>query len=120
LPAGWPTARPSPRLARAVALAGITVCGGCGGTAADRGKLFAEGRGTFVSAGCGGCHTVASAHTHGRVGPDFDTSEHLSRGQIRRQLTLGTGGMPSFHGRLSRQQEAAITEFVYQTMRGRR
>jgi len=54
------------------------------------------------------------------MGPDFDTSEQLSRSQIRRQLDLGLGGMPSFRGRLSRRQKDAVTEFVYVTMKRRR
>ncbi|HYY21083.1 MAG TPA: cytochrome c [Thermoleophilaceae bacterium] len=103
----------------ALLLAAATLSG-CLGQGADRDRRFREGRRVFVSAGCGGCHTVASAHTHGQAGPDFDTSEPLSRAQIRRQLNRGEGGMPSFRGRLTRRQEEAVTEFVFQTMHRRR
>lgn len=74
----------------------------------------------FVSAGCGGCHTVASARTYGHVGPDFDTSEQLNRGQIRTELDYGDGVMPSFRDRLSARQRDAVIEFVFQTLHQRR
>jgi mono/diheme cytochrome c family protein len=82
-------------------------------------KLFSEGRAVFVSAGCGGCHTVASAHTHGHVGPDFDTSEQLTRAHIQREVHYGEDGMPSFHGRIGHEQETAVVEFVFQTLHRR-
>jgi mono/diheme cytochrome c family protein len=104
----------------ALPLVGAAALGGCANHTSNSHRLFAEGRRVFVSAGCGSCHTAASAHTHGRVGPDFDTSEQLSRPQIRRQLNEGAGGMPSFRDRLSPRQEDAVTEFVFETMHRRR
>jgi mono/diheme cytochrome c family protein len=108
-----------PRRLIALLLAAATLSG-CLGQGADGGRRFREGKRVFVTAGCGGCHAVASAHTHGRAGPDFDTSEPLSRAQIRRQLDRGEGGMPSFRGRLTPRQEDAVTEFVFQTLHRRR
>jgi mono/diheme cytochrome c family protein len=105
------------RLATVSAVACAVSLAACGGVAAPRGNLFAEGRGVFERAGCGGCHTVASAHTHGRIGPDFDTSEQLTRDHIRTEVRFGEDAMPSFAGRISTEQEAAVVEFVYRTLR---
>jgi mono/diheme cytochrome c family protein len=110
----------SARWAVAAPLLGAAAIAGCGGHGRSDAALFSEGRRVFVTAGCGGCHTVASAHTKGQLGPDFDTSEQLGRAQIRVQLNQGVGGMPSFRGRLTPRQESAVTEFVYETMRRRR
>ena len=74
----------------------------------------------FVSAGCGACHAAASVHSHGGVGPNFDTSEQLNRAQIRIQLDYGGGGMPAFRDRLTDRQREAVVEFVYQTLHHRR
>jgi mono/diheme cytochrome c family protein len=110
----------SPRWALAAPLLSAAALAGCHGPGRNDAVLFSEGRRVFVTAGCGACHTVASAHTYGTAGPDFDTSEQLSRAQIRGQLNQGEGGMPSFRGRLTRRQESAVTEFVFETMRRRR
>jgi mono/diheme cytochrome c family protein len=104
----------APSAAAALLLAAAALAG-CGH--ARRGDEIADGRRIFVTAGCGSCHTVASARTHGTVGPNFDTSEALSREQIRAQLDQGEGGMPSFRHRLTAQQTQALTEFVYRAMR---
>ena len=109
----------TPSIVLALLLTGLPLSA-CRDHASRESGLFREGRRVFVSGGCGGCHTLASAHTHGRMGPDFDTSEQLSRSQIRRQLNLGLGGMPSFRGRLSRRQKDAVSEFVYVSMKRRR
>ena len=98
-------------------LAVAAAVGGCGDHASPN---AADGRRVFVRAGCGGCHTLSVAGTHGSVGPDFDTSERLSFAQIRRQLDLGVGGMPSFRGRLTPRQEDAVARFVADAMRRRR
>jgi mono/diheme cytochrome c family protein len=73
----------------------------------------ADGRLLFTSSGCGGCHTLVAAGANGKSGPNFDTSEKLSRRQIIRQLNSGTGGMPSFRARLSDAQETALADFLY-------
>ena len=54
------------------------------------------------------------------IGPNFDTSERLSAGQIRNQLNLGIGGMPSFRGRLTGRQEEAVAAFLADAMKHRR
>ena len=57
--------------------------------------------------------------THGVLGPNFDRSEKLTEAQIRGQLDLGVGGMPSFRGRLSPKQEDAVAAFLSAAMRRR-
>jgi mono/diheme cytochrome c family protein len=89
-----------------------------GESAASRG-LFNDGRTVFVSTGCGGCHTVASAHTRGQIGPDFDTSEQLNRAQILTEIDAGANGMPSYQHTLTPREKRAIIEFIFQTMHTR-
>jgi len=74
--------------------------------------LLDQGRRVFVTSGCGRCHTLSAAGTHGTTGPNFDKSEELDPSQIRNQLHLGVGGMPSFRGRLTRREEAAVAAFL--------
>ena len=119
------TSRPLVGTARAsIALAGASI--GLFGCASSRHApavdphVLATGRRIFVSAGCGGCHTLAAAGTHGTIGPNFDESETLSRAQIRNQLEVGVGGMPSFRGRLTPRQEAAVAAFLSWAMERRR
>jgi mono/diheme cytochrome c family protein len=106
-------------LASAAALTTVATLAACGGRSVSAANLFSQGRAVFVSAGCGGCHTVASAGTHGHVGPDFDTSERLTRAHIQREVLYGEDGMPSFHGRISHEQETAVVDFVFQTLHRR-
>jgi mono/diheme cytochrome c family protein len=96
-------------------LAAATLAAGCGASGSR--PSVAEGRRVFVSAGCGGCHTLAAARAHGKTGPDLDTSERLDRAGIRSQLDVGEGGMPSYTHRLTARQKAAVTEFVYASTR---
>jgi mono/diheme cytochrome c family protein len=108
------------RTAQRLSLLALTVAAltGCGSRGTR--NLASEGRGVFLSAGCGGCHTTAAAHAKGTVGPDLDTSEQLNRRQIHAQLTAGVGGMPSFAHRLTARQQDAVTEFVYELLHNRR
>src|SRR5437588_7860545 len=112
----------SGRWAIAGSLAAMVAVSGCGGGHGDRREsaLYREGRQVFATAGCGHCHALAAAHARGGVGPDFDTSERLSRVQIRDQLDLGVAGMPSYRGRLTARQEDAVTEFLYEATHARR
>jgi mono/diheme cytochrome c family protein len=103
----------SGRTSVAVALTVAALAAGCGGSS---GGLAKQGRRVFVAAGCGDCHALAAVHARGGIGPDFDTSEPLSRAQIRLQLDAGVGGMPSFRKRLTRHQVDAVVEFVFQTL----
>ena len=104
----------------ALLAAAAAALAGCGaGHPSDR-RLLQSGRAVFVSAHCGACHAVASVGAHGASGPDFDTSERLSRAQIRSALFEGANGMPSYRGRLTGAQADAVTEFVFQTLRHQR
>jgi len=84
---------------------------GCGASGPSAGAV--SGRALFLGTGCGSCHTLAGAGTHGRLGPDFDTSELLSASQLRASLTEGANGMPSFRGRLNDAQLSAVADFLY-------
>jgi mono/diheme cytochrome c family protein len=101
-------------------LLGTAALAGCGEHGPSGRKLFGQGRGVFVSSGCGACHTAGAAHTHGRIGPDFDTSEQLTRGQILLQINAGGGSMPSFRDSLTAHQKSAVTEFVFEVLHQRR
>jgi mono/diheme cytochrome c family protein len=105
---------------RHVAHQGKTTLTNLSGSVASRGGLFDDGRSIFVRAGCGACHAVASAHTSGQIGPDFDTSEQLNRAQILTEIDAGGNGMPSFQHRLTPRQKRAVIEFIFQTMHTRR
>jgi mono/diheme cytochrome c family protein len=65
----------------------------------------------LFSQNCASCHTLAAAHSHGAVGPNLDQLAP-SRSVVARQVTNGGGGMPSFGGRLSKAQIAAIAAYV--------
>ena len=64
-----------------------------------------------MSAGCGGCHTLAAAHSRGAVGPNLDQLKP-SYAAVVSQVTHGGGGMPSFSARLSTAQIRAVARFV--------
>jgi mono/diheme cytochrome c family protein len=73
-----------------------------GGTG-DGAKLFAQN--------CASCHTLAAAHATGTVGPNLDQLEP-TKSVVMRQVTNGGGGMPTFGGRLSKAEIAAIAAYV--------
>jgi mono/diheme cytochrome c family protein len=69
------------------------------------------GAAIFKSAGCGSCHTLAAAGSHGQIGPNLD-SLRPSFAQVQSQVTKGGGGMPSFSSRLGRAQIRDVAAFV--------
>jgi len=73
------------------------------GGSANGGALFAQN--------CASCHTLAAAHAKGTVGPNLDQLKP-SQSVVTRQVTNGGGGMPSFGGRLSKTQIAAVAAYV--------
>jgi mono/diheme cytochrome c family protein len=75
------------------------------------------GKGIFAKGGCGGCHTLAAAHSTGNVGPNLDQAQPDYRLATAR-VTLGKGAMPSFKGQLSDQQIADVASFVVKSTGG--
>jgi cytochrome c553 len=71
----------------------------------------AAGRAVFGSAGCGTCHTLAAAETHGLIGPNLD-SLRPTYAQVHTKVQHGGGGMPSFADRLSAKQIRDVAAFV--------
>lgn len=70
------------------------------------------GKTIFLNVGCGACHTMAPAGTHGQVGPNLDVFEP-PYSLVVSQITSGSGGMPAFGRRLSKAQVASLAKFVY-------
>jgi cytochrome c6 len=81
--------------------------GGSGGNAAQ----VAAGKRVFVSAACGGCHTLADAGSGGNVGPNLDQLKP-SKDRVVKQVTNGGGVMPAFKGQLTQQQIDAVAAYV--------
>jgi mono/diheme cytochrome c family protein len=69
-----------------------------------------------VSAGCGGCHTLAAAHASGTVGPNLDQLKPAYAAVVS-QVTRGGGEMPSFSAKLSTAQIQAVAKFVVSATR---
>jgi len=70
-----------------------------------------NGKQVFASAGCGGCHTLKDAGTHGNVGPNLDQLKP-SKDTVAHQVEVGGGAMPAFKGRLSASQIDAVAQYV--------
>jgi mono/diheme cytochrome c family protein len=62
-------------------------------------------------ANCGSCHTLSAAGTSGQVGPNLNNVS-LSASEIESIVRGGRGAMPSFDGRLSKAEIAAVAAFV--------
>ena len=71
----------------------------------------AAGATVFKQADCGSCHTLAAASASGQIGPNLDD---LRPGfeAVRAKVESGGGGMPSFAGRLSKEQIRDVAAFV--------
>ena len=69
------------------------------------------GKAVFMSAGCGGCHTLKDAGTSGTVGPNLDQLKP-SESTVEHQVETGGGVMPSFKGTLTPAQIAAVAKYV--------
>jgi cytochrome c6 len=105
---------------RTAALAGaLVVLAGCGG--GDEGgssssKSSSPGAKVFADAGCGTCHTLKAAGSSGTVGPNLDEVQPDAE-KVRRQVTNGGGGMPSFRDQLTEQEISDVAEFVASSTR---
>jgi mono/diheme cytochrome c family protein len=80
-------------------------------TTAAAGAGDAAGKQVFVSASCGGCHTLKAAGSTGTVGPDLDRVRP-PRALVVDRVTNGKGKMPSFKSTLSAQQIQDVADFV--------
>ncbi len=77
----------------------------------------ASGSAVFASAGCGSCHTLKAAGASGTVGPNLDQLQP-SAAAVSDIVRSGSGVMPSFSGKLSDPQIAAVASYV-STVAGR-
>ncbi len=73
-----------------------------------------DGATVFSSAGCGSCHTLAAAGSHGTAGPNLD---QLAPGQatVVTQVTNGGFNMPAFGSSLTPSQINDVAAYVYQS-----
>jgi mono/diheme cytochrome c family protein len=70
-----------------------------------------KGSSVYASSGCGGCHTLAAAHSTGTIGPNLDTLKPPYR-DTTAQVTNGGGPMPAYKSRLSTKQIADVAAYV--------
>ena len=70
-----------------------------------------NGSSVYGSSGCGGCHTLAAAHSTGTTGPNLDQLKPDYRAATA-QVTNGGGAMPSFKDSLTTQQIADVAQYV--------
>jgi mono/diheme cytochrome c family protein len=70
-----------------------------------------SGFAVFASAGCSGCHTLKAAAASGAVGPNLDQLRP-SAADVNQIVRSGGGVMPSFSGKLSNAQIAAVASYV--------
>lgn len=75
-----------------------------------------KGKAIFLSK-CGGCHTLADAHTTGTVGPNLDSLKPNYQAATA-QVTDGGAVMPAFKSQLSSQQIADIAAYVVKSTGG--
>ena len=76
-----------------------------------------KGSSLYASSGCGGCHTLAAAHSTGTVGPNLDALKPNYRA-VTAQVTNGGGPMPAYKTRLSKQQIADVSAYVVESTGG--
>jgi mono/diheme cytochrome c family protein len=105
---------------RAAVVAGalVFVLTGCGGDegGSDGSKSSSPGAKVFADAGCGTCHTLKAAGSSGTVGPNLDEAQPDEE-TVRRQVTNGGGGMPSFRDQLTEKEISEVAEFVASSTR---
>jgi cytochrome c553 len=83
---------------------------GSSGSSATGGSA-AVGAAVFASAGCASCHTLNAAGASGSIGPDLD-QVRPSAAAVSVVVSSGAGTMPSFAGKLSSAQIAAVAQYV--------
>jgi mono/diheme cytochrome c family protein len=103
-------------MARLGALAvAVLLLAGCGGGGAQKQAAApakaGPGARLFTSAGCGGCHVLGDAGTHGNIGPNLDQLQPTFSVVVR-QVRDGGGGMPPFAGKLSTSEIRMLAAYV--------
>lgn len=76
-----------------------------------------KGAAIFKAQSCGGCHTLAAAHSSGTVGPDLDQLKPPYR-DATAQVTNGGAPMPAYKGTLSAQEIADVAAYVVKSTGG--
>jgi mono/diheme cytochrome c family protein len=70
-----------------------------------------SGGAVFASAGCGNCHTLKAAGASGTIGPNLDQLRPTAA-TVSQIVRTGSGEMPSFSGKLSEAEIAAVATYV--------
>lgn len=78
---------------------------------ASTGTQTSAGAQVFASAGCGSCHTLKAAGATGAIGPNLD-QVRPSAATVAAIVRSGGGSMPSFAGKLTDAQIAAVGSYV--------
>jgi mono/diheme cytochrome c family protein len=89
---------------------------GCGDKGSSSSNDQVAGSGTpgekvFSTAGCSNCHTMEAAGAKGTVGPNLDELRPNEE-TVKRQVTNGGNGMPSFKSKLSPTEIQQVAAFV--------
>nr|WP_265290052.1 cytochrome c [Verminephrobacter eiseniae] len=89
-------------------------CIGSPSGAADEAARLAQGKALFAQGtvpACALCHTLRDAGTEGAIGPSLDEIKPDAR-RVAKALRNGLGQMPSYDGRLTDEQIAALALYV--------
>ena len=89
-------------------VAGLPIQGGGGG---GGGTASTDGKELFAQSGCAACHALKSAGASGNIGPNLDQTKP-AKALVVDRVTNGKGVMPSYKGKLSADQIAAVADFV--------
>ncbi|HMJ00599.1 MAG TPA: cytochrome c [Gaiellaceae bacterium] len=89
---------------------------GCGSKKSASSPKGVQGSGSpgakvFADAGCGSCHTMATAGATGKVGPNLDELRPNQQ-RVELQVKKGGNGMPSFASKLSPNEIKEVAGFV--------
>jgi cytochrome c oxidase subunit 1 len=107
---GWVIGHHGASRTRTVTVAGAVPTTTTGATTTTS-PAAAAGKVVFASAGCEGCHTLKAAGATGTVGPNLDQALP-SLALVVDRVSHGKGAMPSFAGRLTRQQIRDVAAYV--------
>jgi cytochrome c6 len=83
-------------------------------SAADNAALLQQGKALFMQGSvpaCAVCHTLKDAGAEGAVGPSLDELKPDAK-RVATALRNGIGQMPSYNGKLSDAQIAALAAYV--------